>query len=155
MPKSKATAVDLLAKALRRRELETQRAVWKTFGVDYEREKAKQQEIWNQLQRKRKKGQNHLQRRYLLKFLQALKKVNAQQKREDVIKDLAPLAEAADKYATDENLKLQPFERLKWARVEAYIYRIISTMIVPPYDSAEAKQKLDELKKNINDELGN
>jgi hypothetical protein len=153
MPKS--SAVDLLAKALRHRELETQRAVWKTFGVDYEREKAKQQAIWSELQRKREKGKSHLQRRYLLKFLRALKKVDTQLKRELMIKDLEELAESADKYAVDEDAKLDPFERLRWARIEAYVYRIIAVMIVPPYDSLEAKQNMNELEKMVKDELGN
>ena len=152
MPKS--SAVDLLAKALRRRELETQRAVWKTFGVDYEAEKAKQQEIWNQLQRKREKGKSHLQRRYLRKFLRALEKVDTQKKRELMIKDLEELGELADKYAVGEVVKLEPFERLEWAQIEAYIYRVIALMMMPPFDSVETNQKLDKLKKIINDELG-
>jgi len=139
MPKS--SAVDLLAKALRRRELETQRAVWKTFGVDYEREKAKQQAIWNHLQRKRRKGKSHLQRRYLLKFLKALKKVDARQKREQALSDLERFAELAHKYSEDESLGL--LEMLKWARVEAYIYRAIF-----------GEQSVSELKKTIENELG-
>lgn len=155
MPKTKETAVDLLAKSLRRRELETQRAVWKLFGVDYEQEKAKQQEIWNQLQLKREKSNSLLQRRYLLKFLRALKKVDTGKKREQMIADFGKLAELADKYAVDEDVKLEPFERLKWARVEAYVYRIIAMMIVPSCDSVEVKQKVHELKKMIKDELGN
>jgi hypothetical protein len=156
MVKAKETVLDLLAKARRRRELETQRAVWKTFGVDYEVEKAKQQAIWNELQRKRRKGKNPLQRRYLLNFLRALEKVDFQEKRVQILADFEELAELADKYALDENVKLGPFERLKWARIEAYTYRIIAVMMMPPYDSVEeAKQKLNELKKIINDELGN
>ena len=155
MGKAKETVLDLLAKARRRRELETQRAVWKTFGVDYEVEKAKQREIWSELQRKREKGKSLLQRRYLLKFLRALKKVDMQEKREEIIKDLEELAELADKYAVDEDVKLEPFERLRWARIEAYIYRIIAVMMVPPYDSVEAKQNLNELDKMVRGELGN
>jgi len=151
MPKS--SAVDLLAKSLRRRELETQKAVWKTFGVNYEAEKAKQQAIWNELQRKREKGKSHLQRRYLLKFLRALKKVDTQRKREKAIKDLEKLAKFAHKRALDKDANLEPYERLKWARVEAYIYQVINT-IMRSYDSVEIKAKLDELKKMIKDELG-
>ena len=143
MPESKATAVDLLAKSLRRRELETQRAVWKTFGVDYEREKAKQQAIWDELQRKREKGKSHLQRRYLVKFLRALKKVDVGKKRGETVADLEELAELAHRYGEDEKLGL--LEMLKWARVETHIYRVIFD-----YDV----QDITELKKIINDELG-
>jgi len=141
MGKPKETVLDLLAKARRHRELETQRAVWKTFGVDYKREKAKQQAIWNQLQRKRKKGKSRLQRRYLLKFLRALKKVDARQKREQALSDLERFAELAHKYSEDESLGL--LEMLKWAHVEAYIYRAIF-----------GEQSISELKKMIKDELG-
>ena len=151
--RKKSSAVDLLAKSLRRRELETQREVWKTFGVDYETEKAKQQEIWNQLQRKRKKGKSHLQRRYLQKFLRALDKVDTQLKREAMIKDLGELAKVAHAHAMDETGNFEPYERLKWARIEAYIYQVINT-IMRSYDSVEIKAKLDELKKMIKDELG-
>jgi phytoene/squalene synthetase len=139
MPKS--SAVDLLAKALRQRELETQRAVWKTFGVDYEREKAKQQAIWNQLQQKREKGRSHLQRRYLLKFLKALKKVDAKQKREQTLSDLERFAELSHKHSEDERLGLP--DMLKWARVEVCIYRAITY-----------RHSASELKKAVEDELG-
>jgi hypothetical protein len=139
--KEKETVLDLLAKARRRRELETQRAVWKTFGVDYEREKAKQQATFNQLQRKRQKGKSNLQRRYLLKFLRALKKIDARQKREQALSDLERFAELAHKYSQDEKLGL--LEMLKWSRVETYIYRAIF-----------GEQSVSELKKTIENELG-
>jgi hypothetical protein len=139
--KEKETVLDLLANAPQRRELETQRAVWKTFGVDYEVEKAKQQAIWNELQRKRKKGKSHLQRRYLAKFLRALKKVDTQEKPAEIINDLEELAELAHRYGGDEKLPL--LEMLKWARVETYIYRAIF-----------GEQSVSELKKTIEHELG-
>jgi len=143
MRKSKATAVDLLAKSHRSRELVKQRAVWKTFGVDYEAEKAKQQEIWNQLQRKREKGKSHLQQRYLRKFLRALEKVDTQKKTELVIKDLEELAELAHRHGEDEKLGL--LEMLKWARVETHIYRVIFDYNL---------EDIIKLKKTIADELG-
>ena len=35
------TVLDLITKTRRKRQLQTQKAVWKTFGVDYEAEKRK------------------------------------------------------------------------------------------------------------------
>ena len=143
MGKAKETVLDLLAKARRRRELETQREVWKTFGVDYEAEKAKQHEIWNALQRKRQKGQTNLQKRYVRKFSRALKKIDVKKKPQETIADLEELAELTHKYSQDENLGL--LEMLKWAHVETHIYRVIFD-----YDV----QDIIELRKMIKDELG-
>jgi len=47
------TVLDLITKTRRKRQLETQKAVWKTFGVDYEAEKRKQQEIYDALQKRK------------------------------------------------------------------------------------------------------
>jgi len=47
------TVLDLLSKTRRKRQLQTQKAVWKTFGVDYEAEKRKQQEIYDALQKRK------------------------------------------------------------------------------------------------------
>jgi len=52
MPEDK-TVLDLITKTRRKRQLETQKAVWKTFGVDYEAEKRKQQEIYDALQKRK------------------------------------------------------------------------------------------------------
>jgi hypothetical protein len=123
MGKQKQSVLDLLSKTRRRRELETQQAVWKTFGVDYEAEKAKQHEIWNALQRKRQKGKTTLQRRYIRKFLRDLKKIDVKKKPQETVADLEKLAELTHKYSEDENLGL--LEMLKWAHIETHIYRLI------------------------------
>ena len=47
------TVLDLIAKTRHKRQLQTQKAVWKTFGVDYEAEKRKQEEIYAALQRRK------------------------------------------------------------------------------------------------------
>ena len=47
------TVLDLIAKTRHKRQLATQKAVWKTFGVDYEAEKRKQEEIYNALQKRK------------------------------------------------------------------------------------------------------
>ena len=52
MPEN-TTVLDLLSKTRRKRQLETQKAVWKTFGVDYEAEKRKQEEIYAALQKRK------------------------------------------------------------------------------------------------------
>ena len=52
MPEDK-TVLDLITKTRRKRQLETQKAVWKTFGVDYEAEKRKQEEIYAALQKRK------------------------------------------------------------------------------------------------------
>ena len=49
----KGSALDLLTKHLRRRELETHKAVLRTFGVDYEAEKQKQEAIYAALQKRK------------------------------------------------------------------------------------------------------
>lgn len=92
---------------------------------------------------KREKGKSHLQRRYLVKFLRALKKVDVRKKRGETVADLEELAELAHRYGEDEKLRL--LEMLKWARLETHIYRVIFD-----YDV----QDITELKKTIADELG-
>ena len=47
--------MSLLKRYFRRFELRKQRAVWLAFGVDYEAEKAKQEAIWKEFQKKRRK----------------------------------------------------------------------------------------------------
>jgi len=56
----------------------------------------------------------------------------------------------AHKYATDE--KLTAPQRLKWARIEAYIYQTINS-ILREYDHAQIKKRIEELKQMIEDEL--
>jgi len=62
MPEDK-TVLDLITKTRRKRQLETQKAVWKTFGVDYEAEKRKQEEIYAALQKR--KGRKSKRKRSL------------------------------------------------------------------------------------------
>jgi len=57
----------------------------------------------------------------------------------------------AHRHATNE--KLDAKQRLKWARIEAYLYQVINTLL-RAYDVAQIKQQLEQLKKMIKDELG-
>ena len=47
------TVLDLITKTRHKRQLQTQKAIWKTFGVDYEAEKRKQEEIYAALQKRK------------------------------------------------------------------------------------------------------
>jgi len=162
---AKSSVINLLAKALRHRELETQKAVWKTFGVDYEAEKAKQEEIWRTLKEKqRKKSENRMlktrggggrrQHRDLEKFRKFCQKIlglETQKMREEIVKQLEELAKEAHQSAMDRRLKAST--RVKWARVEAYIYQVISG-ITKQYDVVEINKRIKELKELVERELG-
>jgi len=158
MEQQKSVIINLLSGYFGSYELKKQKAVWRCFGVDYEAEKAKQEAIWQQFQEKRRKkgrgegGRNKraTQHRRIKRFLKALAGIDTQAKREEAVRKLEELAEMAHKYATDG--KLTPSQRLKWARIEAYIYQTINS-ILREYDQAEIKRRIEELKRMIEDEL--
>ena len=158
MQEEESTIINLLSGYFGRYELQKQKAVWHCFGMDYEAEKAKQEAIWQQFQEKRqKKGRGEggrdrqaLQHRRLRRILRALTTINTQAKREEATCKLEELATMAHKYATDE--KLTAPQRLKWARIEAYIYQTINS-ILREYDHAQIKKRIEELKQMIEDEL--
>lgn len=160
--------IRLLSRFFGRHELRKQRAVWMAFGVNYEAEKAKQEAIWRQFQRRRgEKGRGEgdkgvgrvrlrakIHRRRLEGFLEALTGIvgiDTQAKREEAIRRLEELAQMAHKYAVDESLS--PSQRLRWARIEAYIYQVVNT-VLREYDSAEIKRRIEELRSLIENELG-
>ena len=149
MPRESVT-LSLLARELRRRELTKHKAVLKTFGMDYEEEKAKQEAIWKELQRK-KVGGRGVHNGFVLKFLGAVKRLDTQAARETAIASLQKLAEIAHDYAVND--KLEAKNRLKWARIEAYVYQVINTLM-RAYDQVDIKRRLDELKRMIENELG-
>jgi hypothetical protein len=159
--KEEKTALDLLGKAHRQRELEAQRAVWKIFGVDYEAEKQKQRELYVALREqgadrmlKTRGGGGRRQHRDLKKFREFCKKIlglETQELREDIVKQLKELAEEAHQSAMDRRLKAST--RVKWARVEAYIYQVISG-ITKQYDVVEINKRIAELKELVERELG-
>lgn len=160
--------IHLLSRFFGRHELRKQRAVWMAFGVNYEAEKAKQEAIWRQFQRRRgEKGRGEgdkglgkvrlktqIHRQRLEGFIEALTGIvgiDTQAKREEAIRRLEELAQMAHKYAVDESLS--PSQRLRWARIEAYIYQVINT-VLKEYDSAEIKRRIEELRSLIENELG-
>ncbi|HDQ05445.1 MAG TPA: hypothetical protein ENN36_01830 [Candidatus Bathyarchaeota archaeon] len=80
--------------------------------------------------------------------------LNTQQLRADLILDLKVLAEMAHEQATKttQGSKLTK-QHQKWAHLAAYISRSIN-MIAKEYDTGKIKEKLEELRKLVNEELG-
>lgn len=147
-----SAALDLIKRHVSR-NLKKHKAICKVFGVDYEVEKAKQEAIWKAFQDKNVGVKEHKQQRRIISFWRALAKIDTCKKREKAIRRLEKIAKLAHRYATNKNIKMAPFERIKWARCEAYIYQVINS-VMKSYDAVEIKQKLDELKKMIKNELG-
>ena len=150
--------IGLLKRYFRRFELRKQKAVWLAFGVDYEAEKEKQEAIWQQFQekqRRRKRGGRGGRGPILIipdipLFLNILEEIDTQVKRKEAVEKLESLAEAAHCYMEKaEDTK----EKLKWARVEAYIYQTING-ILKAYDDAQIKQDIARIKKTIREILG-
>ena len=143
-----SVVISLLAQGLRRRELMKHKAVLKTFGMDYQEEKAKQEAIWKEWQRKKIGGGRGPQNGFVLKFLADVKALDTQLAREKAIENLETLAKKAHTKATGEGTGA-----IKWARIEAYVYQVINTLM-RTYDQADIKRQFDDLKRMIEDELG-
>ncbi|MCW4005372.1 MAG: hypothetical protein NWF04_02045 [Candidatus Bathyarchaeota archaeon] len=80
--------------------------------------------------------------------------LNTQELRADLILDLKVLAEMAQEQATKTKRGKKPSkQQQKWAHLAAYISRSIN-LIAKEYDTGKIKEKLDELRKLIDDELG-
>ena len=150
--------ISLLKRYFRRFELPKQRAVWLAFGVDYEKEKEKQEAIWKQFQEKRKRkklgGRGGRGPIPIIPdiplFLNILDEIDTQAKRREAVERLERLAEMAHGYMEEaEGTK----EKLKWARVEVYIYQTING-IMKAYDDAQIKQDIARIKKTIREILG-
>jgi len=79
---------------------------------------------------------------------------NTQEIRADLILDLKVLAEMAHDQATKTKERGKPTkEQQKWAHLAAYISRSIN-IIAKEYDTGKIKEKLEELRKLVNEELG-
>ncbi len=80
--------------------------------------------------------------------------LNTQELRADLILDLKVLAEMAHEQATKTTERRKPTkEQQKWAKLAAYISRSIN-IIAKEYDTGKIKEKLEELRKLVNEELG-
>ena len=143
-----SVVISLLARGLKRRELTKHKAVLKTFGMDYEEEKAKQEAIWEEWQRKKNRGGRGPKNGFILKFLADVKRLDTQLAREKAIENLEMLAKKAHTKAIGDAKGC-----VKWARIEAYVYQVINTLM-RTYDQADIKRRLDELKRMIENELG-
>jgi len=80
--------------------------------------------------------------------------LNTQELRADLILDLKVLAEMAHEQATKTKQgSKRTKQHQKWARLAAYISRSIN-IIAKEYDTGKIKEKLEELRKLIDEELG-
>jgi hypothetical protein len=80
--------------------------------------------------------------------------LNTQELRTDLILDLKVLAEMAYEQATKTTERRKPTkEQQKWAKLAAYISRSIN-IIAREYDTGKIKEKLDELRKLVDEQLG-
>jgi hypothetical protein len=80
--------------------------------------------------------------------------LNTQELRADLILDLKVLAEMAHEQATKTTQgSKRTKQNQKWAHLAAYISRSIN-MIAKEYDTGKIKEKLEELRKLVNEELG-
>jgi methionyl-tRNA synthetase len=80
--------------------------------------------------------------------------LNTQELRADLILDLKVLAEMAHNQATKKKQGRKPTkEQQKWAKLAAYISRSIN-IIAKEYDTGKIKEKLEELRKLVDEELG-
>ena len=154
MGKREGKAIELLRTRSQRTGKLVLKGVWKVFGVDYEAEKEKQRALYAALQDKTGKGGAAVKRRQR-RFFKVFDKINTQDKREQNIQRLEELAELAHKFAMgkSDDPKVDVYQMLKWTRVETYIYQTINT-IMGSYDKIDIKERLDELKRMIQDELG-
>jgi len=133
--------------------------IWFAFGFDYEAEKQKLDEIWRHLAEgeesvgihKKHRGEGGRMLDLSRKFLQALMAIDSQATREQAVKRLEELAKIAHRYAKDRHLKVT--HRLKWARIEAYIYQVING-ILKDYDAVKIAEKIEKLKQLVENELG-
>ncbi|PVX24541.1 MAG: hypothetical protein CW691_07435 [Candidatus Bathyarchaeum sp.] len=97
-----------------------------------------------------------MKNRFFHKIKRTTKKfnLNTQELRADLILDLKVLAEMAHEQATKTKERRKPTkEQQKWAKLATYISRSIN-IIAKEYDTGKIKEKLDELRKLINEELG-
>ena len=80
--------------------------------------------------------------------------LNTQEVRTDLILDLKVLAEIAYEQATKTTQGTKRTkEHQKWAQLAAYISRSIN-IIAKEYDTGKIKEKLDELRKLVDEQLG-
>jgi len=80
--------------------------------------------------------------------------LNTQELRADLILDLKVLAEMAHEQATKTTQgSKRTKQHQKWAHLAAYISRSIN-MIAKEYDTGKIKEKLEELRKLVDEELG-
>jgi hypothetical protein len=80
--------------------------------------------------------------------------LNTQELRADLILDLKVLAEMAHEQATKTTQgSKRTKQHQKWAHLAAYISRSIN-MIAKEYDTGKIKEKLEELGKLVDEELG-
>ncbi|TET28465.1 MAG: hypothetical protein E3J73_00875 [Candidatus Bathyarchaeum sp.] len=93
---------------------------------------------------------------FFQKIRRTTKKFNfsTQEIRAELILDLKVLAEMAHEQATKIKERGRPTkQQQKWAHLAAYISRSIN-IIAKEYDTGKIKEKLEELRKLVNEELG-
>jgi hypothetical protein len=97
-----------------------------------------------------------LKNRFFQKIRRTAKKfdLNTQELRTDLILDLKVLAEMAYEQATKTSQgSKRTKNQQKWAKLATYISRSINT-IAKEYDTGKIKEKIDELRKLVDEQLG-
>jgi hypothetical protein len=145
------SVIDLFRRFRKRDELVKQKAIWLTFGLDYEAEKEKLEEIWRHFGREERKktGGYILGSKYVQSVFAKLEEIDPQKKRGEFLKLLEKLAKYAYKRAMAENVDEKL--RLKWANIAIYAYQTMNG-ILARYESKEILLRMRRLKQAI-DEL--
>lgn len=144
--------ISLLSGYFGRYELRKQKAVWLSFGIDYEAEKAKQEAIWQQFQAKtaqKNRGGYLFESKYVQRILEALESIDPQEKRLEALQ----LLERIVKYAYKKAMQQEAEEkwRLRWAKVAIYALQTING-ILARYEDRSILRKVRKLKEAV-DEL--
>jgi len=87
----------------------------------------------------------------LREIAKKIKRIDTQRTRKDIIERLKQLIEIAHGFATDKNLN--PNVRKDWARLEAYLSQTLNS-IARTYDMMMIKRQVEELKRIVDQELG-
>jgi uncharacterized protein YihD (DUF1040 family) len=144
--------INLLSGYFGRYELRKQKAVWLSFGVDYEAEKAKQEAIWQQFQAKtaqKKVGGYLFGSKYVQRILEALESLDPQEKRLEALRLLEKLAKYAYNKAMQQDLDDK--WRLRWANIAIYALQTINGLLAR-YEDREVLRRFRKLKEAV-DEL--
>ena len=95
--------------------------------------------------------QRRLKRASFRRVLKAVRRIDTQAMREEIVDKLKELIAIAHDHAV--NRELPSKVRRDWSRLEAYLAQTLNS-IMRAYDMVQIKQQLEELKRIVDQELG-